>query len=161
MKIPALSAALVIAVSACATPASIAQTADNARSQLDAFPAATSGQTRHVLELPALANEDEMKVELIVGQTRTIDCNQQVLGGELSEVTLEGWGYTYYLLPEIKDGASTMMGCPPGSDREAFVTLPQQTLIRYNSKLPVVLYTPEDAEVRYRLWRAEEVRKLN
>ena len=27
-------------------------------------------------------------------------------------------------------------------------------LIRYNSKLPVVVYAPDDAEVRYRLWRA-------
>jgi ecotin len=32
--------------------------------------------------------------------------------------------------------------------------------VRYNSKLPVVVYVPEGLEVRYRLWKAEaETRK--
>ena len=41
------------------------------------------------------------------------------------------------------------------------MTLPGQTLVRYNSRLPIVLYTPDNVEVRYRLWRAGEVRKLD
>ena len=27
-------------------------------------------------------------------------------------------------------------------------------LIRYNSRLPIVVYAPEEAEVRYRIWSA-------
>ncbi len=29
-------------------------------------------------------------------------------------------------------------------------------LLRYNSKLPVVVYVPEGFEVRYRIWQAGE-----
>jgi ecotin len=42
----------------------------------------------------------------------------------------------------------------PKVDR--FVTLRGEPyLIRYNSRLPVVVYVPEGAEVRYRIWRAD------
>lgn len=155
----ALAAVAALMVSACATPSVEAQSSD--ADQIKAFPQAVAGQQRHVLSLPPLDNEDAVKVELLIGQTKTIDCNHQTLGGQLEERTAEGWGYNYYVLPEVRGGASTMMGCPPGSEREAFVTLPQQTLVRYNSRLPIVIYTPENVEVRYRLWRADEVRGLN
>jgi ecotin len=37
-----------------------------------------------------------------------------------------------------------------------FITLGGEPyLIRYNSRLPVVVYAPEGVEVRYRLWSAE------
>ena len=70
--------------------------------------------------------------------------------------TAEGWGYDYYVLPSLGNAVSTLMGCPPGSERQAFVTTQEQPLIRYNSRLPLVVYAPSDVEVRYRLWRAAE-----
>lgn len=161
MRLLALATLSAIGLSACATLPVEAQPTTDIAKELEAFPAATAGQKRHVIALPALQTEDEVKVELIVGQTKTIDCNRHSLGGELKEETLQGWGYTYYSLPVVTPGASTKMGCPPGSDRQAFVTLPQQPLVRYNSRLPIVLYTPADVEVRYRLWRAGETRKLD
>jgi ecotin len=33
-------------------------------------------------------------------------------------------------------------------------------LIRYNSRLPVVVYVPEGVEVRYRIWRADPEAKV-
>lgn len=123
---------------------------------LAAFPAATAGQTRHVIRLPAQADEDALKVEVIVGKTIRIDCNRHSFGGRLQERTAEGWGYSYYVLDSLGRSVSTMMACPPGSERDAFVRSSDQTLIRYNSRLPLVVYTPSDAEVRYRVWRAGE-----
>lgn len=123
---------------------------------LKAFPAATAGQTRHVITLPAQTDESALKVELILGKTQTVDCNRQFFGGRLDTRTAEGWGYDYYVLPALGNAASTMMACPPGSERPAFVTTQEQPLIRYNSRLPVVVYAPSDVEVRYRLWRAGE-----
>ncbi|WP_292051178.1 MULTISPECIES: serine protease inhibitor ecotin [unclassified Brevundimonas] len=168
MRNIAFASLAALAVTACATapvvaqaPTATGQAAENANDQLKAFPAATAGQKRHVLTVPAVQNEDELKVELIIGKTQQIDCNNHVLGGEVQTRTAEGWGYDYYVVPRLGPGASTLMGCPNNSTREAFVTIPQQTLVRYNSRLPIVIYTPEDAEVRYRIWRAGEVRGLN
>jgi len=161
MRIFAFATAAALVVSACATPSVEAQSARTVQDELKAYPEAVAGQKRHVLILPAEANEEELKVEIIVGQTKTIDCNSHVLGGQLDERVVEGWGYSYYAIDRITAGASTLMGCPAGSEREAFVSLPQQTIVRYNSRLPVVIYTPDNSEVRYRFWRAGEVRGLN
>jgi ecotin len=51
-----------------------------------------------------------------------------------------------------------MMACPEGKKRAKFVTasLGEHRLLRYNSKLPIVVYTPENIEVKYRIWQADE-----
>ena len=42
----------------------------------------------------------------------------------------------------------------PQIDR--FVTLGGEPyLVRYNSRVPLVVYVPEDAEARYRIWTTE------
>lgn len=165
MKLPTLFLAGVAAVSlsACATaqaegalPGGAASDQASASDDLKAFPAAQAGQTRHVIRLPAQSDEDALKVEVILGKTQTVDCNRRFFGGQLETRTAEGWGYDYYVLPALGAGASTLMGCPPGSEHQAFVTTQQQPLIRYNSRLPLVVYAPSDVEVRYRLWRAGE-----
>lgn len=147
-----IAASAALTLSACAT----AQASDPSAPQTDlaAFPAAEAGQTRHVINLPSRSDEDAMKVELIVGKTQTVDCNQHHFGGALQERTAEGWGYNYYVLDRLGAGASTLMGCPAGSEREAFVRSSSETLVRYNSRLPLVVYTPQDVQVRYRIWRA-------
>lgn len=161
MRYFALATAAAVVLSACATPSVEAQSVRTVQDELAAYPQASAGQKRHVLILPEASDEDDLKVEIIVGQMQNIDCNNHSLGGQLSEEVVQGWGYNYYIVPVILPGAATLMGCPPGSNREAFVSLSEQTIVRYNSKLPVVVYTPDNAEVRYRFWRAGEVRELN
>jgi ecotin len=53
--------------------------------------------------------------------------------------------------------AGTLIAPEPGAEKvDRFVTLGGKPyLIRYNSKLPVVVYVPEGFEVRYRIWRAD------
>ncbi|MGI4817352.1 MAG: serine protease inhibitor ecotin [Janthinobacterium lividum] len=158
----ALASLAALAVTACATPSVVAQSGDRTvADELKAFPAATAGQKRHVLTVPAIENEDDFKVQLLIGQTQTVDCNIRTLGGTLETRTAEGWGYDYYVVPQIGPGISTLMGCTPNTEREDFVTLSDRPLVRYNSRLPIVVYTPENVEVRYRIWRAGEVRGLD
>lgn len=128
---------------------------------LKAFPAVTRDQKRHVIHLPAQSDENSIKVELMVGKTMDVDCNHHRFTGQLEEKTAEGWGYTYYQLKDLGPGMSTLMGCPPNSGKKSFVTAGEQTLTRYNSRLPIVIYTPKDVEVRYRLWRAEAEQVAN
>ncbi len=49
------------------------------------------------------------------------------------------------------------MACPDSKKTEAFVpVVGDGFLLRYNSKLPVVVYVPKDVEVRYRVWSASQ-----
>jgi ecotin len=140
--------------------AAVASPAAAAMADLTAFPAAQPGQTRHVIQLSPNSCEEQTKVELIVGKTMQIDCNNRFFGGELQERTAEGWGYNYYVLDSLGQGASTMMGCPAGSERTAFVRSSQELLVRHNSRFPIVIYTPSDVEVRYRLWSANAEQRV-
>lgn len=106
---------------------------------------------------PSKRNEDDYKVQIIAGKTLQVDCNQQRLGGKLEEKTLKGWGYPMYRLNKVSGPMSTMMACPEGKSHPEFVpVVGDGFMLRYNSKLPIVVYVPKDIEVRYRIWSASK-----
>jgi ecotin len=149
---------LIFAVVALAAPV-IANDQDSMWQK--AYPAAEKGMNRFVLHLPKLADESAAKVELIVGKEQETDgVNIVHLGGNIVESDVEGWGYPRYDVT-IGPGMSTLIGVPPGQATvKKFVTLAGNPyLIRYNSKLPVVVYVPEGYELRYRIWTAGEETK--
>ncbi len=122
------------------------------------YPKADKGMKRQVIQLAPEKDESTLKVELLIGQTLEVDCNRHRLGGELESKTLEGWGYDYYVFDKVSSPVSTMMACPDGKKEKKFITayLGDDGMVRYNSKLPIVVYTPENVEVKYRIWKAEE-----
>ena len=128
---------------------------------LKPYPAAQPGQQRLVIRLPAVDQPDEHKLELIVGKTMQVDCNRRVFGATLTTKVAEGWGFDYHVVGPIGPAASTMMACPPGEPkRDDFVRANlsrangEAGLLRYNPKLPVVVFVPDGFELRYRVWRA-------
>jgi ecotin len=119
------------------------------------YPKAESGFTRQVIHLAAQSREDDYQVEILAGKTLKVDCNRQRLGGILEEKNLEGWGYPFYRLEKVIGPMSTLMACPDGKTAQEFVpVVGDGFMLRYNSKLPIVLYVPKDVEVRYRVWSA-------
>ncbi len=122
------------------------------------YPQAEKGMKRQVIHLPAQQDEANFKVELLIGQTLEVDCNLHRLGGRLETKTLEGWGYDYFVFDKLTSGISTKMACPDGKKEKKFVTafLGENSLIRYNSKLPIVVFTPDNVDVKYRVWKADE-----
>lgn len=129
-----------------------------AQSELKAFPATLAGHQRHVIELPALVNEEEHKLELIGGKAMTVDCNARGMDGRLEARDVPGWGYTYWVLQSKGQVRSTMMMCPPGSEKPGFVPA-EPLLVRYNSKLPVVVFVPDGMQLRWRVWSAGKVQQ--
>lgn len=138
----------------------VAPAADN----LKAFPPAEAGMTRHVLNLPEQKDESAFKVEIIVGKTAEIEpANLAFYIGKIESVNIEGWGYSRYVVKKVGPMAGTRAAGKPGAPKEKrFVSLGGEPfLIRYNSKLPVVVYVPEGMQVRHRIWQtAAEMKEI-
>jgi ecotin len=127
--------------------------------ELQAFAPAQEGMERFAIVLPhkERGEEDGFKVELIVGKEMLTDgVNRVRLGNAIEPRTLEGWGYTYYEVTGPSETISTLMAPPEGAPKvKAFVTA-APLHVRYNSRLPIVVYAPSGFEVRYRIWSASE-----
>ncbi len=128
-----------------------------AADNMKAFPPTEKGMVRYVLQLPEQKDEYAFKVELIVGKTVQLDeGNRYFFGGKIEAENIEGWGFTRYVVSELGSMAGTLMAVDPNAPKvPRFITIGGEPyLIRYNSRLPVVVYVPEGVEVRYRIWSA-------
>lgn len=157
-RLPRLGAALSVSgalLAACAQPAMTASATPNSAAQKDlkAFPAQLAGHQRHVIELPVLPDEADHQLELIGGKAMMVDCNARGMDGRFEARDVQGWGYTYWVLQSKGQVRSTMMMCPPGTEKPGFVQA-EPLLVRYNSKLPVVVFVPDGMALRWRVWSA-------
>jgi ecotin len=135
----------------------LAVPAVHAADNMKAFPPAEPGMARFVLDVPKQDDESALKVELIVGKTvQTDGQNRHFFGGRIETETIKGWGFPRYIVRKLGPMAGTLMAVDPNAPKVSrFVTLGGDPyLIRYNSRLPIVVYAPEGAEVRYRIWAA-------
>lgn len=135
----------------CATPAGYAM------DTIKAFPPAEEGMVRYVLKLPKQADESAFKVELVVGRMTEVDeWNRYFFGGKIETETIKGWGFPFYRVKTLGPMAGTLMAVDPNAPKVArFISLGVDPyIISYHSRVPIVIYVPEGAEVRYRIWRA-------
>lgn len=147
----ALSSAAIL-LTAC-TGAQASKSSVTNVNEIAPYPAAQPGYVRAVIYLPELKNEQDAKVELLIGKSMTVDCNTHSLGGSIKLEELKGWGYHYYTVSKLNNGISTLMACPLDETKTDFVTIKHNLgLMDYNSHLPIVVYVPEDVQVKYRIW---------
>ena len=130
-----------------------------AAQDLEAFPAAKEGMERFVVELPHTERSEEVnfKVELIVGNEIMTDGvnSYRYIGVTIESKELEGWGCSYYELAKLGRLYQTMKGASGATPVKEFVSCPSLQ-IPYNSRVPVVVYVPKGAELRYRIWKASD-----
>jgi ecotin len=148
----------------CVKPPPPAAPADPAK-DIKMFPAAKEGFKRVVIRLPKMDDEAGAQVEIVATRIENVDAvNRHSIGGALEAKNLEGWGYTYYELAADKAVAGTLMAGPDEAMR------PRPTPVgihgkgfqglRYNSRLPLVLYVPVEVEVKYRVWTPGEAKPV-
>ena len=139
------------------------------RLDLSGYPAPAPGLQRWVIQPSGLlpktsdplvsAHPLDWRIQLIVGEEVTLDCNLQRLSGP---------GMTMRMLPQASGKAlfevkgplrviSTRKACPPGEpEKRSFLSLGLQPyLVPYNPSWPIVVDLPKGAELRWRLWKAE------
>ncbi len=126
-----------------------------AKGYLKAFPMPEADEVRNVIYLKPLKKEHMSKVEIMVGSMMKTDaCNHYHTYGEIEEVNVDGWGFTAYL-SKLGMTTTTLMGCNDPTMTTRFVGGPVLT-VRYNSRLPIVVYTKKGEVLKYRIWKTKK-----
>ena len=125
---------------------------------LTPFPEAEAGMTRLVIVLPDMPPEESnYSLELVAGKVMATDgVNQVRMDTSLTAKNLEGWGYTCYEMAGGGRVSSTLMAVPEGTPEVQRFVGGTPLTVRYNSRLPVVVYVPTGFELRYRIWAAAD-----
>ena len=117
---------------------------------------AKENQERYIINLPK-GDDKNKEVELIVSKLMKTDtCNNAFFGGTVEKKTLRGWGYSYYVVTPSQM-ASTRMMCRDNKQVERYVQVRSgaDMKVRYNSKLPIVVYVPKGFKVEYSIWKKD------
>jgi len=157
-----------LAVAALLTLAAATPVAAIPRLDLSGYPPPASGEQRWVIQLSGLLppsgggtfspDPADWRVQLMVGRSVLLDCNQQHLSGELRSQTIQVNGAPRTLW-RASGGVvlSTRMACPADAPRRPqFLSLgADPVLLPYRVSVPIVVDAPRSLQVRWRLWKAE------
>ena len=124
---------------------------------LESFPIADIGYKKVYIHVPEENEEENFKIELFIGKSVDVDCNNYFMLGQINEEILDGFGYKYYKIISNGEIAGTKIGCLDNLKTNKFVYIQPKTL-EYNSKIPVVIYVPYDFEVKYKIYKSGQLK---
>lgn len=128
----------------------------NMKTDVSIYPKPEKGYKQMLIEVPHSENDSKKKIEFSVGKMMEVDgCNNFGLQGTLEKKDLEGWGYSYYIFKTEGHVVSTQMGCGEQPNRYLFVAA-QPELTNYNGRLPIVVYVPEEYDIQFKIYKAED-----
>lgn len=122
--------------------------------EIEMFPKAKAGYKQTYFQVPIEENEEDLKIQLYVGYDAMVDCNHKWLDGNIETKTLKEWWFPYYEVESDGLVGTTAKGCGGQKETKKFIYLPSK-IIEYDSRIPFVLYIPENMEVRYRILRPD------
>ena len=118
---------------------------------LSMYPESSDTLSRYIIELPIEEDEGLFNLEIWAGKSAKVDCNKHSLAGKFNRKTVQGWGYSYYVFETDGMMMSTQMACPEENLTDKVVRSKTEH-VRYNSKLPVVVYCPKNIAIEYAIW---------
>lgn len=125
------------------------------------FPKEKEGFKQNIINLEPKDDESRYKVEVWFGKVLKVDCNaRHFINDNLKENILSGYGYSYYeFSDENSTFVSTKMFCPKSSMKDKFVTFSNAIKTNYNSKIPLIIYTPKDIKLKLKIYelKSEEI----
>jgi len=126
------------------------------KTDVSIYPKPEKGFKQMIIEVPHSDNDSNKKIEFVIGKWMEVDtCNKHSLLGSIEEKELKGWGYGYYEFNTDGGVISTRMACLENSVTRKFVSSQPKT-VRYNGKLPIVIYVPEGYDVQFKIFKAED-----
>lgn len=150
MKKSIVSTMLVVGLAGCST-------IQNTGHELDTsmFPSIDGYQKIILAENPHRV--DGTLVGITAIKEVVADCNTLSLNGEIVEKNLEGWGYPYFQVEVSSQPAPmTKMMCPePAAPKK--LQIGNELILKYNSKLPVVVYYPEGVDVDFAIYEKNHI----
>ena len=129
----------------------------DAAKQVKSFPETMDNYDRYVMYLPSQDNEEALRLEVIPGVMKEVDCNTHWLMGEFETKVVEGMGYEYLVFNSNGDIASTRMACPDNELTEKFIAA-NGHFGRYNSKMSVVVFVPKGMKLKFKTWKANDTK---
>ncbi|MGG6232358.1 ecotin family protein [Tenacibaculum sp. SDUM215027] len=126
------------------------------KTDVSIYPKPEKGFKQMIIEVPHSDNDSNKKIEFVIGKWMEVDtCNKHGLVGSIEKKELKGWGYSYYDFKTDGGVISTRMACMENSVIRKFISS-QPKIVRYNGKLPIVIYVPEGYEVQFKIFKAED-----
>jgi ecotin len=114
------------------------------------FPQPENEYTIQYITLPYVISEENLKVEVYVGEDILSGYSNYILNGVIKEYFLEGYGYPYYTVKS--EGLSVSNDAVSIENNvKKFVYMPPK-LLPYNSQVPLVFYLPKNLKVRYKIY---------
>ena len=150
-----IEASYIALLAATSTVTFAAEPSEAQTQSIEMFPAEMEGYTRHVIRLPKL--ENEAMLELLPAKVvRADSCNRFSASVNVERNSIPGWGYSYLTISDFQQGGSTMMACPDGeSDRKIFANSDDLTNLRYNDRMPLVVFVEDGMSLDYKIWRVD------
>ncbi|WP_445945699.1 ecotin family protein [Shewanella sp.] len=143
----------------------ILQAADASSIASASYPKPLDNQVIHVLKVAQLVEPSKYQLQVQIGLTIMQDCNQSKLMGEIQQLALpvepnqladmEQGAASYYWLESLMQAPMVTMPCI-NPKIATFVPLGDTIVIGPEALSENVFYLPQHAQLRYRLWRANE-----
>lgn len=118
------------------------------------YPPAGEGQKRIIFALEPHEEQEERDsymLQIFPGYEvdAAADVDENTVTGNIEECSVEGYGYSYY---RVKVDSAVAPEPAHSTAPRRFVTVANLPMVAYDSRRPVVVYLPEDAQLRYSVW---------